>query len=122
MIKDGHGFSRVIICCGKVDLRKGIDGLAAFVRLTYGLNPIEKGTLFLFCGTRTDRIKGIVFEGDGVCMVYKRLSEGNRFQWPRTPKEARELSAEQYRRLMDGFAVEGSIREIPPVPDPGLIT
>ena len=64
MLKDGIGFSRVIVCCGRVDLRKGIPGLTAYVRLNYGLSTTEKGTLFLFCGNRSDRIKGIVFEGD----------------------------------------------------------
>lgn len=111
MLKDGIGFSRVIICCGRVDLRKGIPGLTAYVNLNYGLSTTEKGTLFLFCGNRTDRIKGIVFEGDGITLLNKRLLAGNRFQWPRTPDEARELTPEQFRRLMDGFAIEGTIRE-----------
>ena len=101
MLRDGVGFSRVIICCGRVDLRKGIPGLTAYVKLNYGLDTTEKGTLFLFCGNRTDRIKGLCFEG-------------NRFQWPRTPDEARELTTEQFRRLMDGFTIEGTIKEIFP--------
>lgn len=112
MLKEGIGFSRVIVCCGRVDLRKGIPGLAAYIKLNYGLNTTEKGTLFLFCGNRADRIKGLLFEGDGMLLLTKRLFAGNRFQWPRTPDEARELTAEQFRRLMDGFAIEGSIREV----------
>lgn len=64
MLKEGVGFKRVIICCGRVDLRKGIPGLTAYVKLNYGLSTMGKGPLFLFCGNRTDRIKGIVFEGD----------------------------------------------------------
>lgn len=112
MLKEGIGFNRVIVCCGKVDLRKGIDGLAAYIRLNYGLNPVEKGTLFLFCGNRSDRIKGLLFEGDGMLLLYKRLAAGNRFQWPRNPDEAREITTEQFRRLMDGFTVEGSIKEV----------
>ena len=32
-------------------------------------------------------------------LLVKRLFAGNRFQWPRTPDEARELTAEQFRRL-----------------------
>ena len=107
MLKEGTGFSRVIICCGRVDLRKGIPGLSAYVRLNYGLDAAEKGTLFLFCGNRTNCIKG-----DGMLLLTKKLSAGNRFQWPRTPDEARELTPEQFRRLMDGFAIEGSIKEI----------
>ena len=112
MLRDGVGFSRVIICCGRVDLRKGIPGLSAYVRLNYGLDAAEKGTLFLFCGNRTNCIKGLLFEGDGMLLLTKKLFAGNRFQWPRTPDEARELTPEQFRRLMDGFAIEGSIKEI----------
>ncbi len=112
MLKEGTGFKRVIVCCGRVDLRKGIPGLTAFVRLNYGLDTTEKGTLFLFCGNRADRIKGLLFEGDGMLLLTKRLFAGNRFQWPRTPDEARELTMEQFRRLMDGFAIEGTIKEV----------
>ena len=110
MIRDGVGFGRVIVCYGRVDLRKGIDGLAAYARL-HGVDPYEKGSLILFCGRRGDRIKGLCFEGDGVTMVYKRLSAGNRFQWPRTSDEAREISPEQYRMLMGGFPIVGSIMD-----------
>ncbi|MBR3187553.1 MAG: hypothetical protein IKF59_05915, partial [Lachnospiraceae bacterium] len=42
------------------------------------------------------------------------LAPGSRFQWPRTPEEAREITPEQYRRLMDGFTIEGTIREVYP--------
>lgn len=112
MLKEGLGFKRVIVCCGRTDLRKGIPGLTAFVRLNYGLDTTEKGTLFLFCGNRADRIKGLLFEGDGMLLLTKRLYAENRFQWPRTPDEARELTMEQFRRLMDGFAIEGTIKEV----------
>ena len=47
-------------------------------------------------------------------LLVKRLYAGNRFQWPRTPDEARELTTEQFRRLMDGFTIEGSIKEVFP--------
>ena len=45
-------------------------------------------------------------------LLTKRLFAGNRYQWPRTPYEARELTTEQFRRLMDGFAIEGTIKEV----------
>ena len=111
MLRDGKGFNKVIICCGRVDLRRGIDGLAAYVRLNYNLDPTEKGTLFLFCGTRNDRIKGLCFEGIGTAVYTLRLAKGNRFIWPRNSEEARMITAEQYQRLMDGFTLEGTIRE-----------
>ena len=73
MLRDGVGFSRVIICCGRVDLRKGIPGLTAYVKLNYGLDTTEKGTLFLFCGNRTDRIKGLCFESLSEAFCYPHI-------------------------------------------------
>ena len=109
MLREATGIKRVIVACGRVDLRRGIDGLAAMIRLAYGLDPLEEGTLFLFCGVKKDRIKGLLFEGIGFCLFTLRLSDG-RFQWPNTPDEARDITMEQYRRLLDGFSVESSIR------------
>ena len=53
MLKEAAGIKRIILACGRTDLRQGIDGLAAMVRLHYGLNSLEEGTLFLFCGKRS---------------------------------------------------------------------
>ena len=47
MLEDAAGIRRVVIACGKVDLRKGIDGLAMIIGDRYKQNPFEKGTLFL---------------------------------------------------------------------------
>lgn len=111
MLKEGKGFSRVIIKCGKTDLRRGAAGLAALVKLSYDLDPLDEGTLFLFCGTRKDRIKGIIYDEDGWCCITKRLTDG-KYQWPRTTDEARDITGERFRRLMDGFTIDGSIRSI----------
>lgn len=48
MLEDAAGIRRVVLACGTVDLRKGIDGLATIVGDKYGQNPFEKGTLFCF--------------------------------------------------------------------------
>lgn len=77
--------------------------------MNYDLDTLEEGTLFLFCGRRKDRIKGLIFEGDCYCLLYYRLSDG-KFQWPRDPDEARDITSEQYHRLMEGFAIDSSIR------------
>ena len=52
MLEDAAGIRRVVIACGYVDLRKGIDGLSMIIGDRYHQNPFEKGTLFLFCGRR----------------------------------------------------------------------
>jgi len=118
--ENGLTFSKIIIAVGRSDLRRGIDGLSAMIRLKYDLNPLEKDTLFLFCGTRSDRIKGILWTGDRFVMIYIRLADG-RFQWPRTEEEARTLSGEEFLRLMDGFTIDPSVgkkRKKPPKEDP----
>ena len=65
MLEDAGGIRRVVLACGFVDLRKGIDGLATIIGDRYGQNPFEKGTLFLFCGKRLDRCKGLLVDGHG---------------------------------------------------------
>ena len=104
MLTDFKGADHVYIACGYTDLRRGIDGLASLVEQQFQLDPFSN-TLFLFCGRRRDRIKGLYWEGNGFILLYKRLESGS-FQWPRNRAEARELSGQQYRWLMEGLSVE----------------
>ena len=94
----------VYIALGYTDLRRGIDGLAAVVQESFALDPFTN-TLFLFCGRRKDRIKGLLWEGNGFLLLYKRLETGS-FQWPRTGEEARQLTPQQYRWLMEGLSID----------------
>ena len=114
MLEDAAGIRRVVLACGTVDLRKGIDGLAMIVGDRYQQNPFEKGTLFLFCGRRSDRIKGLLWMGNGFLLLYKRFEAGS-LSWPRTTVEAAELTEEQYRYLMLGLnPLDPKIKEISP--------
>ena len=102
MLEDAAGIRRVVLACGTVDLRKGIDGLATIIGDKYGQNPFEKGTLFLFCGKRSDRCKGLLWMGTGFLLLYKRFEAG-RLSWPRSTQEAADLTEEQYKYLMMGL-------------------
>ena len=104
MLNDARCFSKVYIATGYSDLRKGIDGLANVIKFQFELDPFQKDVLFLFCGRRTDRIKGLVWEGDGFLLLYNRLNVG-RFHWPRNAAEALEITPEQYGMLMRGLAI-----------------
>ena len=110
MLKEAAGIKKVVLRLGKTDLRRGIDGLVSIIRLSGNMDPMEIGTLYLFCGSRPDRIKGITFEGDGFLLLTKRLSRENRFQWPRSADELRAITRKQYENLMDGFSVESTIK------------
>ena len=112
MLEDAAGIRRVVIACGYVDLRKGIDGLSMIIGGRYHQNPFEKGTLFLFCGRRSDRIKGLLWMGDGFLQLYKRLEAGS-LSWPRTSEEAADLTEEQFRYLMMGLnPLNPKVREV----------
>lgn len=105
MLNDATCFKAVYIVCGYTDLRSGMDRLAALIETLTGNKPYEPDTLYLFCGRRADRIKGLVWEGDGWLQLYKRLSEGC-FQWPRNAEEVRTLTQQQFRWLMEGLTIE----------------
>ena len=95
MLKEATGIKRVVLKMGRTDLRRGIDGLKAIIILN-GMDPLEVGTLYLFCGSRNDRIRGLVYEGDGFLLITKRLSGENRFQWPRSAEDLKQITRKQY--------------------------
>ena len=106
MLKDADPayFAGTYIVCGYTDLRYGIDSLAAIIERRYHMNLFVPNTLFLFCGRSASKIKGLLWEGDGFLLLYKRLYSGA-FQWPRSADEAKEISPDQYQMLMQGLEI-----------------
>ncbi len=105
MLNDATGFKKIFIATGYTDLRKGVDGLSGIIKNEFKLNPAEKDVIFLFCGRRTDRIKAIIWEGDGFLLLYKKLAMGGAFAWPRNEKEVRSITGEQFHNLMKGMEI-----------------
>lgn len=92
----------IFLVAGYTDMRLGIDGLASLIQYRYKLDP-QSRCLFLFCGRRADRLKALLWQGDGFLLMYKRLDDG-RFKWPRDKNEVRELSRQQLRWLLEGLS------------------
>lgn len=115
MLNDATCFKNVFIVCGYTDLRSGIDRLAGIIETQIGSKPFVPDTLYLFCGRKTDRVKGLVWENDGYLLLYKRLAEGQ-FQWPRNAAEVRLLTSQQFRWLMEGLtmAPKKSVKQVSP--------
>ena len=99
-------YTKVYIRTGKTDLRHGPEWLINLVQSEFRTDPYDKHALFLFCGCNARRIRGICWEGDGWILFTKVLYGDNRFQWPRTPKEAKMLLTQQeFKWLMSGMQI-----------------
>ena len=92
---------RVMVASKPVDFRKGMDGLASMVTQELLADPFA-GDVFIFRSKRTDRIKLILWDGSGLCMVTKRLEAGG-FTWPPVQDGAVALSVAQLRMLFSGM-------------------
>lgn len=115
MLKDAdpNYFAGIYIVCGYTDLRYGIDSLAAIIERKYKVKLFVPNTLFLFCGRSASKIKGLLWEGDGFLLLYKRVESGH-FSWPRNSNELRSMTPEQFHWLMQGFAIDPVIHNITP--------
>lgn len=104
MLGDLSHVEKIYIRCGYTDMRKQLNGLLDIIQYNFKLDPYSN-SLFLFCGKRADRIKAVHYEGDGFCLLYKRYENG-RLQWPRTGEEAKQISDQQLRCLLEGLNPE----------------
>jgi transposase len=93
--------ARIWIAAGVTDMRKGFDGLASLVQETLAEDPFS-GQMFVFRGKRGDRVKLLWWDGDGLCLLAKRLERG-RFVWPQASGGTVSLSAAQLSMLLEGI-------------------
>ena len=92
---------RIYLACGPTDMRKGMAGLAMLVQQGLAEDPFS-GALFAFRGRRSGLIKLLWHDGVGMCLLTKRLEQGQ-FVWPSTTTGGRiGLSAAQLAALLDG--------------------
>jgi transposase len=70
------GAVRIFVCTKPADMRKSFDGLSGMVQEFLGQDPLS-GHLFLFFNKRRDRAKILLWDRDGLLIVYKRLEAGS---------------------------------------------
>lgn len=104
MIVDWTKVKHIYIVCGKTDMRKSIDGLAAVVQDQFDMNAFDD-CLFLFCGGSRNKYKALHWDGDGFILLYKRLETGV-LQWPRSHNDVRNISQQELRWLLEGLALD----------------
>ena len=92
---------RIMVACKPVDFRKGMDSLAALVSQALAADPFA-GDVFIFRSRRSDRLKLLIWDGTGLCLITKRLESGA-FTWPPVRDGAVTLTPLQLRLLFTGM-------------------
>lgn len=93
--------ARVWLATGHTDMRNGFDGLSLKVQEVLKQNP-HTGHIFVFRGKRGGLIKLLWHDGQGLCLLAKRLERG-RFIWPATAGEAVTITPAQLGYLLEGI-------------------
>lgn len=92
---------RVLVATQPVDFRRGAHGLAALAAAVLGEDPYS-GAVLVFRAKRADRVKLLIWDGSGLVLVWKQLSQGS-FRWPPVMDGAMRLSAVEFATLFDGL-------------------
>ena len=92
---------RIWLVAGVTDMRRGLDGLSALVQTLLSADVLS-GQLFIFRGRRSDRVKIIWRDVDGLCLFYKRLDRA-KFTWTHAADGAVLLTPAQLSALLEGI-------------------
>jgi transposase len=95
--------TRIFVAVAPVDLRRGFDGLSAYV-LTVLDRQVLEGGLFVFTNRRMNRLRLLWWDGSGLWLATKRL-ERNSFDWPTSGGPCVTLRPEQLSALIAGLEV-----------------
>ena len=82
-------------------MRRGFHGLSAQVQTVLEQQPLS-GHVFVFSGRGSDIVKVLWFDGDGLCLLAKRLERG-RFVWPQADSGKVSLTRAQLSMLLEGI-------------------
>lgn len=102
---------KIYLCVPHVDFRRSFDGLAAIVREAMSEDPLS-GHWFVFRNRRGDRLKVLLWDRDGLVLVYKRLEMGH-FRFPQPDSDARsvQVTAEELSLLLWGIDPRSVVRQ-----------
>lgn len=93
---------RVFARAAPTDMRKSFDTLSALVAAELGRDPLD-GDMFLFVGSRLRSAKVLFWDGTGLCVFHKRISQG-RFAapWKRSAQGAITMSRSELDLFIEG--------------------
>ncbi len=103
----------IFMCTHYVDMRKSIDGLSMLVSeftMDTSVNAINSrmetvdigASIFVFMNRAKDKIKILIKESNGFCLIYKRLDRGC-FKIKLSSRDPLSITKQQLRWLLDGL-------------------
>ena len=92
---------RIFLRPGYTDLRKAVNGLAMIVEQEME-GEVFSGNVYLFCNRERRLLKAVYWERNGFWLSQKRL-EKEKYPWPETTEEVKELSKEELAMLLSGI-------------------
>lgn len=91
---------RVFLYAVATDMRKSFSGLHGLIVEALRQDPLS-GDWFVFVNRRRDRIKIMLWEGDGFSIWYKQLQRGT-FAMPASDSQSLVLTAQQLALILAG--------------------
>lgn len=90
--------ARIFLRRVPTDMRKSFDGLSGIVRGEFGRDPLA-GDLFVFVSRRSNFVKVLYWDRDGLALWAKRLARGRFAPRPDGPSE---IGREELTLLLEG--------------------
>jgi transposase len=91
---------QIWLAVSPVDMRRGMDGLSSIVQQALGHSPCA-GSAFVFRNRAGNRLRLLVWDGNGVWLCQRRLHRGH-FVWPMVTEPCFSVSQEQWLWLIAG--------------------
>lgn len=92
--------AQIWLAVAPVDMRRGLDGLSAIVQQSLGHSPCA-GSAFIFRNRAGNRLRLLVWDGNGVWLCQRRLHQGS-FVWPKVGDAVFALNQAQYPKGING--------------------
>ena len=100
---------RVYLACEVTDMRKQFDGLCSIVEHRFHRDPFA-GDVFAFFNRRRNRVKLLVWDGNGFWLLAKRLEGGTFDGWRPSSDDATHVQVDraQLMMLLEGIDVKNA--------------
>jgi transposase len=93
---------RIFLKPGATDMRKAINGLSCIAQESIE-DDLCSGNLYVFCNKRRNNMKILYYHVNSFCLWQKRLSDRDKFRWPKTCNDNVEITKEQLLWLLRGL-------------------